>query len=135
MLKRPRHVLAAVGRLRQVLFILVFAGTVLNVWIALEAVVRVDSSYSFGIGSVGDVLSSPPEPTAVDRLSVQKWDIESPEWSKVNQYDSWRKALVRFHVQQLSLWDRAAKIEFTLLAGALCVWLLLPREVAPRREC
>ena len=34
----------------------------------------------------------------------------------------------------VAIWERAAKVEFALLAGAVFVWLILARPNAPRRE-
>jgi hypothetical protein len=38
-----------------------------------------------------------------------------------------REVLRKRASQILTIWERAAKVEFALLAGAVCVWLLLPR--------
>jgi len=110
-------------RIRQALIVLVLTATVLNIWTTLDAVSAVDRSYWVeSYGTWGDALKPPDHPAvgndghALDRL------IE------------WQDALAAYHVREVRVWERAAKVEFALLAGALCLWLLLPRVSLPRRE-
>jgi hypothetical protein len=89
-------------RLRAVLVILISVGTIFVVWNAVDA-----------------QLAAPPFPaiqnssSALDRLLQEGLDDQ------------------RRHILVSRIWERAARAEFVLLAGGVCVWLLLPRPTGP----
>jgi hypothetical protein len=87
-------------RLRQVLVVLVVAGTVFVVWNAVDA---------------QSALPFPPKPGgsgAVDEFLQKRWT------------DAYGQA---HDLAVFRIWERAAKVELAVLAGGLCVWLVLPR--------
>ena len=73
MLNRLRHVFAGAGRFRQALLVLVLAGTVLNVWMAFDALSHVSGSflYTSWDSAKGDVFNPPANPpNPIDAVSA-----------------------------------------------------------------
>jgi hypothetical protein len=134
MLRRLRESLVAAGRLRQALLVLALAGTILNTWTAVDAQLALPN-YTADAESQGRTAARVDRMLAAENHATPDPDLSSEALIQQHiraQADRLYKEYVwpRF----VSIWERAAKAEFMLLAGAVCVWLLLPRVNATRRE-
>jgi hypothetical protein len=90
------------------------AGTILNVWAGVDAASHVNISFVYEDGTRLDVFKPPTPANAYAYLDPH------------DKYNQWREALATYRGYQLRAWERPAKIEFALLAGAVCAWLILP---------
>jgi len=94
-------------RVRRVVVVLFVAATVLVAWNAVDAQRSLTVAFQDANGSAVDSFIA-----GGDRL---------------NQWDAAKK---RHDAAVGRAWERAAKVEFIVLAVAVCVWLLLPRAAA-----
>ena len=113
-----------IRRIRYALLVLVAAGSVLNLWTALDAISHVpayDAMVNAGIVQA-------PTPNPIDALRQTPGD-------PVALFLARRKAEAQYNsARGFAIWERAAEIEFAVLAVALCVWLLLPRTKRQTHE-
>jgi hypothetical protein len=138
---RLRQSYTAAGPLRQALLIIVLAGTILNAWTAIDAQFRLPK-----LVTATEIEAE----VATEHENLKNWppaishepDFEISRYRAMAQYGSEvesriaaeREALRKRPSQIFTIWETAAKLEFGILAGAVCVWLLLGRTNAPRRE-
>ena len=110
-------------RLRHALVVLVIAGTVFVVWNAVDAQLAVPRDTAEAASQVRAAASINRTLAAIDRATPNP-DLNSEALVQERIYTAYvRPRLV-------AIWERAAKAEFAVLAGAACIWLLLPRTNA-----
>jgi hypothetical protein len=119
-IERLCHGLANVGRPRQALLVLVFSGTILNLWTALDA-----------FSQVSPYAQSLWDNQIYDVRRLNDYVLGSTA-SGLNYRDGLGSALRNYNAARLHVWEMPAKVEFALLAGAVCIWLVLPRATASR---
>ncbi len=126
-------------RFRQALLVLFVAGTILNVWAGFDALARVSKMIYVNDEYID--LSKPPArlynstvvgTSAAGTTTSQLFSPAEIAAFDLKQTDLYQKALADYHGYQVRIWERPAKIEFALIAGIACIWLLLPRATVPR---
>jgi hypothetical protein len=125
MLKRLRKSVVAAGRFRQALLVLVVTGTILNVWSAIE---RIPNYTALATDNEKRALSgweslhqADPQQTIPPDLSSEDAIQESIRKDAADLYNTYGGP-----EETNAAWERAAKIEFGILAGGLALWLILP---------
>jgi hypothetical protein len=111
-------------RVRYALLVAVVAGSVLNLWSTFDSVSRVPSydamlKAGYQIG---------PTPNPLDALRTPSTPSTSIDWTLIAKEQKQAAEREYYRPRVFPYWERATKIEFAVLAVALCVWLLLPRS-------
>jgi hypothetical protein len=106
-----------IQRVRYALLILVAAGTIFNLWTALDAISHIpayDTLVNLGIAQA-------PTPNPIDVLRGKPAD-------PVALFLARHKAETEFYAaSDFAIWEHAAKVEFGIVVGGLALWLLFPR--------
>jgi hypothetical protein len=118
-------------RLRTALIVAFVAGTTLNIWTAFDGVARLDHTFMLDNATVGNVFEPPPLPAptpanALDALiEKRRRELQGNFGPSAEEfrYDNWLTASAAYNSRRLDLWERAAKIEFGLVALAAIIWV------------
>jgi hypothetical protein len=137
-----------VRQVRLSLLVLVLAGTIINAWTVTDRLRALPPPFTASINAINDEiaavnytvadaerasLNSPASTRGIGdremyaikaKVFAQSADKLQRQKDRLTRRGLDRQANV-FHT-----WEQAAKVEFALLAGAVCVWLLLPRANA-----